>query len=102
MTLRWDVLAAILGMALATYGLRAGGYALLRATRPGRFVQAMLHHLPGCIFVAFILPGMVQGGPGTWGAGAVAVAAMAATRSYLIAIAAGVGALWGATLLGWR
>ena len=30
MSLRWDVLAAILGMALATYALRAGGYALLR------------------------------------------------------------------------
>lgn len=99
MSVRWDVLAAILGMALATYALRAGGYALLRATRPGRFVQAMLHHLPGCIFVAFIVPGMAQGGPGYWGAGAVTVAAMALTRSYLVAIAAGVGALWGVTAL---
>lgn len=101
MSLRWDVLLAILGMAVATYALRAGGYALLRATRPGPFVQAVLHHMPGCIFVAFIVPGMAQGGPGYWAAGAVTVAAMAATRSYLVAIAAGVGALWGLTLLGW-
>ncbi len=99
MSLRWDVLLAILGMALATYALRAGGYALLRATRPGPFVQSMLHHMPGCIFVAFILPGMVAGGPGYWLAGAVTVGVMAATRSYVAAIGAGVAALWGFTLL---
>ena len=33
MTLRLDVLLAILGMALATYLCRAGGYAVLRAVR---------------------------------------------------------------------
>ncbi len=99
MTLRWDVLLAILGMALATYALRAGGYALLRATRPGPFVQAMLQHMPGCIFVAFALPPLVQGGPWHWLAAGVTVAAMAATRSYLVAIGAGVGVLWAITLL---
>ena len=98
MMLRWDVLAAILGMALATYALRAGGYALLRASKPNRFVQSMLQHLPGCIFVAFIAPALAQGGPPQWAAGAATVAIMAATRSYLAAIAGGVATLW---LLGW-
>ena len=98
MTLRPDVLFAILGMALATYALRAGGYALLRASKPNRFVQAMLQHLPGCIFIAFIAPALAQGGPLHWLAGAATVAVMARTRSYLAAIAAGVGTLW---LLGW-
>jgi len=98
MTVRPDVLLAILGMALATYALRAGGYALLRASQPGRFAQAMLQHLPGCIFVAFIAPALVQGGPLQWLAGAATVALMAWTRSYLAAITGGVAALW---LLGW-
>lgn len=102
MSLRWDVLLAILGMALATYALRAGGYALLRATRPGRFVQSMLDHMPGCIFVAFFIPAMAGGGPAYWLAGAATVAAMALTRSYIAAIAVGVAMLWGITLAGWR
>lgn len=95
MTLRWDVLLAILGMALATYALRAGGYALLRATRPGPFVQAMLQHLPGCIFVAFVTPPVLAGGWPAWAAAAVTVGVMARTRSYLAAIAAGVAVMWG-------
>jgi uncharacterized membrane protein len=97
-TLRPDVLLAILGMALATYAMRAGGYALLRVSKPNRFAQNMLQHLPGCIFVAFIAPALVEGGPLQWAAGAATVAIMAATRSYLAAIAGGVATL---SLLGW-
>lgn len=98
MTLRPDVLLAIFGMALATYALRAGGYALLRVSKPNRFAQSMLQHLPGCIFIAFIAPALAQGGPPQWIAGAATVAIMAWRRSYLAAIAGGVGTLW---LLGW-
>ena len=99
MTLRWDVLAAILGMALASYLLRAGGYALLRVTRPPPFVQAMLSHLPGCIFVAFALPALAGWG---WRGVAAALAVllvMARTRSYALAIGVGVLALWGLEVL---
>jgi uncharacterized membrane protein len=98
MTLRWDVLLAILGMALATYLLRAGGYALLRATRPPPFVQAMLTYLPGCIFVAFVTPALISGGPRQWIAAACVVGVMLATRSYVLAILGGVAALWLITL----
>lgn len=99
MTLRWDVLAAILGMALATYALRAGGYAILRASRPSPFIQAMLGCLPGCIFVAFVTPALLGGGPRHWIAAACVAAIMAATRSYAAAILGGVAALWGLTLV---
>ena len=58
MTVRPDVLLAILVMALATFLCRAGGYAVLRVTRPPRFVQDMLGHLPGAIFVAFLAPAL--------------------------------------------
>lgn len=98
MSLRWDVLAAILGMALATYALRAGGYAILRASRPTRFVQSMLAFLPGCIFAAFVAPALFAGGPRQWIAAAGVAALMAATRSYADAILGGVAALWALTL----
>jgi branched chain amino acid efflux pump len=94
MTLRPDVLAAILGMALATFLCRAGGTALLRATRPPPFVGAMLRHLPGCLFVAFLAPALASGGPAAWAAAAATVAAQAAFRRLALSIAAGVAVLW--------
>lgn len=93
MTLRWDVLAAILGMAFATYACRAGGYAVLRMTRPPPFVQAMLRHLPGAIFVAFLAPSLANGGWPAWAAAATIVTQVAGGRLAL-SIAAGVGTLW--------
>ena len=62
MTLRLDVLLAILGMALATYLCRAGGYALFRALRPPRFVEVTLQHLPGPIFIAYVAPALAMQG----------------------------------------
>lgn len=94
MSLRWDVLAAILGMTIATYVLRAGGYALLRAFRPSPFVNAMLGHMPGCIFVAFVTPALVsKGWPGLFAAAAV-TGIMIGTRSYILAILGGVAVIW--------
>ncbi|WP_240654879.1 AzlD family protein [Rhodovarius crocodyli] len=93
-TLRLDVLLAILGMAAATYACRAGGYVVLRGRRPPRFVQAMLQHLPGCIFVAFILPGVVAQGPLHLAGAAAAVLCMALTRMLTLSIIVGVGTLW--------
>lgn len=94
MTLRPDVLLAILGMALASYLCRAGGYAVLRATRPPRFVQLMLNHLPGCIFVAFLAPALARGGPGWWLAGAATLGVQVAFRRLALSIVAGVATLW--------
>ncbi|MDO9708160.1 AzlD family protein [Paracraurococcus lichenis] len=94
MSLRWDVLAAILGMALATYLCRAGGYAVLRVTRPPPFVHAMLQHLPGCIFVAFLAPAFLRGGWGMAAAGAVVLLVQARLGRLALSILAGVGTLW--------
>lgn len=94
MTLRWDVLAAILGMALATYLCRAGGYAVLRVTRPTPFVQAMLQHLPGCIFVAFLAPALAGAGWPGLAAGAAVLLVQHRTGKLAVSILAGVGTLW--------
>lgn len=99
MTLRADVLLAILGMALATYLCRAGGYALFRALRPPRFVEVALQHLPGPIFVAYVAPALAAQGAKGFAAAAVVVAAQAMTRNLAAAIAAGVGAMWGLGLV---
>lgn len=98
MTLRPDVLLAIIGMAVATYACRAGGYAIYRATRPPRFVEVMLRHLPGPIFMGFLLPNLASQG---WSAAIAAVAVVAAQallRSLVAAIIVGVGTL---ALLRW-
>ncbi|MBR0680481.1 AzlD domain-containing protein [Roseomonas eburnea] len=92
--MRLDVLLAIIGMALATYLCRAGGYALFRALRPPRFVEVTLQHLPGPIFVAYVAPALAAQGAKGFAAAAVVVAAQAATRNLAAAIAAGVGAMW--------
>ena len=94
MTLRLDVLLAILGMALATYLCRAGGYALFRALRPPRFVEVTLQHLPGPIFVAYVAPALAMQGLKGFAAAAIVVVAQAATRSLAVAIATGVAAMW--------
>jgi uncharacterized membrane protein len=104
MSLRWDVVLAILGMALVTYALRAGGYALLRAFRPSPFVTAMLGHMPGCIFVAFVTPALVRGGASSLLAAAAVTGIMIGTRSYILAILGGVAVIWlaqGWSMVGW-
>lgn len=94
MTLRLDVLLAILGMALATYLCRAGGYALFRAFRPPRFVEVMLQHLPGPIFVAYVAPALAGQGVKGFLAAAAVVMAQVVTGSLAAAIAVGVAAIW--------
>jgi uncharacterized membrane protein len=99
MTLRPDVLLAILGMALATYLCRAGGYALFRALRPPRFVEVALQHLPGPIFIAYVAPALAAEGVKGFAAAAVVVAVQALTRNLAAAIGAGVAAMWLAGML---
>lgn len=94
MTLRPDVLAAILAMALETFLCRAGGYAVLRAVRPPRFVQNMLNHLPGAIFIAFLAPALAGGGWSAWAAAGATIAAQIAFRRIALSIGVGVLSLW--------
>jgi uncharacterized membrane protein len=101
MTIRGDVLLVILLIALVSFACRAGGYAVLRNVSPPAFVEAMLRHLPGALFAAYVTPSLVAGGASAW-IGALAVASMQiATRNLGLAIVAGVVAVWAAqTALG--
>jgi branched-subunit amino acid transport protein len=95
MEVRADVLLAIIGMALVTYASRAGGYAILRSFRPPAFVEAMLRHLPGALFVAYVTPPLVAGALPAWIGAVVVVGMQVATRNLGVAILSGVAAVWG-------
>jgi branched-subunit amino acid transport protein len=96
MTIRGDVLLAILLIALVSFVCRAGGYAILRNIRPPAFVEAMLHHLPGALFAAYVTPSLVAGGGPAWIGALVVIAMQIATRNLGLAIVAGVAAVWAA------
>jgi uncharacterized membrane protein len=95
MTLRPDVLLAIIGMAVATYLCRAGGYALFRALRPPRYVEVFLQHLPGPIFMAYAMPALAVHGWKGWVAAVAVVAVQYYARSLAAAILVGVAAMAG-------
>jgi branched-subunit amino acid transport protein len=99
--LRLDVLLAILGMAVVSYACRAGGYAVLRSVRPPEFIEAMLRHLPGALFVAYVVPPLVAGSLPAWIGAVAVVGVQLATRNLGVAICAGVAAVWGAQAALW-
>lgn len=80
------VLVAILAMTVASYACRAGGYAILRLIRPPPFIEAMLRHLPGALFVAYVVPALANWGPAGWIGGAAAYAAQRAFRNFGISV----------------
>lgn len=73
MSIAPDVLLAILGMAAATYAIRAGGLFLLSRATPGPFLEAWLKHIPGAMFVALVVPTVFAGGPALWGGAAATI-----------------------------
>lgn len=91
--------ATIVGMALVTYASRAGGYWLFRRIRPNPFVRAVLGYLPGTLFVSYVSPALLQGGPPQWVGAAATVGLMLLTRSIGWAIMGGTGTAWVVWLL---
>ncbi len=87
-------LLAILGMALATFACRAGGYWLFRLIRPTPWLRAVLGYLPGTLFVSFVVPALADGQPSRLVGAAVTVAIMVASGSLVAAILGGTAAAW--------
>lgn len=85
-------LAAILGMAVATYASRIGGlWIMARVPLTGR-VSAFLHALSGSVLVALVVPAALHGDGAAKLALAVSVGIMALTRRALPALALGMAA----------
>ena len=94
MTLDPWVLAAIAGMAVATYVTRAGGYLLFRAMRPPQLVREMLGYIPGALFVSYVVPALATGGVQQWVGAVATLAIMLVTRKLAVAILGGTAAAW--------
>jgi len=94
----WTLLA-IAVMTAAAYACRAGGYVVFRQITPTPFVRSVLTFIPGTLFVSYVAPALVKGGPAHWAGAVVTVAAMMATRSIPLALVVGIAAAWGASLL---
>ena len=94
MTLDPWVLAAIIGMSVATYVDRAGGYLLFRSIRPPRLLRDMLTYVPGALFVSYVAPALVAGGVQQWVGAAVTLALMVGTGQLSLAILGGTAAAW--------
>lgn len=88
-------MAAILGMALATFACRAGGYWLFRQVRPSRGARALLGYLPGALFVSYVAPALLEGGSMQWIGAAATLAIMLKTGNLSLAILGGTAAAWG-------
>jgi uncharacterized membrane protein len=99
MSLNPWTLAAIVLMAGATYLCRGGGYWLFRQITPTPLVRAILVHIPGTLFVSFVVPALVKGGLQPMVGAAVTAGVMVATRNMTLSIVGGVGAAWAVWLL---
>ena len=92
-------LLAIAAMATVTLACRCGGYFVFSRIRPTPFIRNALVHLPGCIFVAYVVPHLLAGSPATWIGAAATLLTMILSRNLGAAIAAGIAATWGVTAL---
>lgn len=94
MSLDWHTALAILAMAAAAYFCRAGGFWLFSRFQPTPFIRDGLSYLPGALFVAFVVPGIVAGGPKEWVGAGVAVVAARLTGSMVWPIFLATAAAW--------
>ncbi|WIY54410.1 AzlD domain-containing protein [Devosia sp. YIM 151766] len=85
-----EALLAILGMALVTIAVKAGGLLLAdRLPREG-FAAAWLKHIPGAVLAALVAPALVTGGLAEVIAALATAAIFILSRNLFAAMASGV------------
>ncbi|MDC0948049.1 AzlD domain-containing protein [Gammaproteobacteria bacterium] len=83
-------LSVIAIMAIVVYLTRVSGYFLGLRLRHLPGFQTVLEALPGCAFMALLVPATVQGGPREWLAMAAVVGLMWFSNSVALATSVGV------------
>ena len=73
-----EALIAILGMAGATFAIRAGGLLLANRLPTTGFVASWMKHVPGAVLASLIAPAILAGGA------AEAIAAAATALIYIV------------------
>ena len=85
-----EALLAILGMALVTFAIKAGGLLLANRLPRHGFAAAWLKYIPGAVLASLVAPALVTGSAAEVIAAAATSLVYVATRSLLPAMAAGV------------
>ncbi len=88
-----EVALAILGMGLATYATRAGGFFLMRFMPLGPWLEAWLREIPGAIIVAIVAPAALAGGPPFFVGIAATFVFLRVLKHELLAVVAGIAAV---------
>jgi uncharacterized membrane protein len=94
-----EALITILGMALVTFAIRAGGLLVANRLPQTGFVARFLRNIPGAVLAALIAPALMTGGVAEIVAAAATAIVFLVTRSLLPAMAAGVAAVYLARML---
>jgi uncharacterized membrane protein len=89
-----ESLVTILGMALVTYAIRAGGFLIAERLPSTGFVALWLRHIPGAVLASLVAPAVVNGGPAEWIASAAATLAYVLSRNIFATIVVGVIAVY--------
>ncbi len=85
---------AIVGMALATFATKAGGFLLAGRLPQTGFVAQWLKHVPGAVLAALVAPAIVNGGLPETVAAVATAAAYLLMRNLFPAMAAGVATVF--------
>lgn len=93
-----EALAAILGMALVTFMVKAGGLLLANRLPRDGFAAAWLRHIPGAVLASLVAPALVTGNAAEAIAAAITALVYFLTRNLLAAMASGVFAVYLARL----
>lgn len=85
------VLVTIIGIAVATFVTKAGGYWLIQRVDVSPRLEAGLSALPGAILISLIAPRLMGGGVAEWASAGVVFVIAVRTGNILLAILGGVG-----------
>jgi uncharacterized membrane protein len=85
-----EALVAILGMALVSFAIKAGGLLLANRLPRDGFAAHWLKHIPGAVLASLVAPALVTGSPAEIIAALATTLVYFATRSLLAAMAIGV------------
>jgi uncharacterized membrane protein len=89
-----EALIAILGMALVTFAIKAGGLLLATRLPTTGFAAAWLKHIPGAVMASLVAPALVTGSAAEALAAAATALVYWATRNLFAAMAVGVLAVY--------
>lgn len=94
-----EAVIAILGMALVTFAVKAGGLLLANRLPSYGFAAVWLRHIPGAVLASLVAPALVTGSAAEVIAAAATALVYVASRNLFAAMAAGVAVVYLARLL---